>query len=58
MYIATQDFNSPTQGAKKKGDEVEYNATWYNEGIIEEATETKPEKTATVETKPHRKGKK
>ena len=57
MFIATQDFNSPAQGRKKKGDPVEYNTTWYDAGLIEEATEAKPEPKAKVETKPQKKGK-
>ena len=57
MYIAKQDFNSMIQGPKKKGDPVEYNATFEREGLIERATETKPLMVGKVETKPQKKGK-
>ena len=41
------------QGDKKKGDPVEYNATWETEGLIEKAKETKPEQVSEKkETKP------
>lgn len=46
------------QGDKKKGDPVEYNATWEAEGLIEikpeqvsEKLETKPEPKAKKQTK-------
>ena len=53
MYVAKQDFNSYVQGKKKKGDEVEYNQSLFDSGLIEE----KPEKTE-LETKPQPKKKK
>ena len=55
MYIAKRNFHSLYQGEKKKGDKVEYNATFEAEGLIEEV---KPEPSAKVETKPHKKGRK
>jgi len=51
MYVAKQDFNSYAQGKKKKGDEVEYNETLLNSGLIEEAG-TKPAQKVKLETKP------
>ena len=58
MWIAKQDFNSMIQGPKKKGDEVEFNATFEREGLIEKATETKPLIAGKVETKPNKPSKK
>lgn len=59
MYIAKKDFNSMIQGPKKKGDSVEYNATFEAFDLIEKATETKPEQVAEqTETKPEPKAKK
>ena len=58
MYIAKRNFHSLKQGEKKKGDEVDYNATWLAAGLIEEEAEAKPEPKAKVETKPHKKGRK
>lgn len=58
MYIAKRNFHSLYQGEKKKGDKVEYNATFEAEGLIEKETETKPSKVEAVETKPHKKGRK
>lgn len=59
MYIAKTDFNSFIQGKKKKGDMVEFNQTFLDAGLIEEA-ETKPEPQVKLETKPmpKKKGKK
>jgi hypothetical protein len=54
MYIAKRNFHSLMQGAKEKGDPVEYNATWADEGLIE----IKPEPSAEIETKPDPKAKK
>lgn len=49
MYIAAKDFKSYTQGEKKKGQSVEFNQVWLDEGLI---VEGKPEPKAKIETKP------
>ena len=57
MYIAKENFNSYMLGKIKKGDEVKFNKTFFEAGIIEK----KPEQSEILETKPQpkkRKGKK
>lgn len=49
MYIAAKDFKSYTQGKKAKGQEVEFNQLWLDNGLI---VESKPEPKAKIETKP------
>lgn len=61
MYVATQDINSYLKGKIKKGDQVEFNQTFLDAGLIAEVDkkpETKPEVNAQVETKPHKQKKK
>lgn len=47
MYKATQNFKSYKLGKVKKGQEVPFNQTWLDEGMIEESYGT------STETKPH-----
>lgn len=54
MYIAVKDFKSYTQGAKSKGDSVEFNQVWLDEGLI---VEGKPKQDSKKETKPELKKK-
>ena len=53
MYTAKKDFKSYVLGDVKKGQQVERNQVWLDEGLIEE----KPEKKE-LETKPQPKKKK
>lgn len=55
MYVAAKDFKSYTQGEKKKGQAVEFNQVWLDEGLI---IEGKPEPEAKKEVKPEPKKKK
>lgn len=54
MYIAAEDFKSYTQGIKKKGDSVEFNQLWLDNGLI---AESKPKQDSKKETKPELKKK-
>lgn len=56
MYIATKYFKSFAQGEKDKGDKVDFNQTFLDAGLIEEA-EIKPEPKIDLETKPEPKKK-
>ena len=51
MYVAKEAFNTPS-GKYKVGDEVPFIDIWLEAGLIEEATETKPQPKAKLETKP------
>lgn len=62
MYIAAKDFKSYKLGQIKKGQKVEFNECWFDEGLIIEGKEspqleTKPEPKAKIETKPEQKKK-
>lgn len=58
MYIAKTDFKAYKLGEVKKGQEVPFNKSWLDAGMIEES-EAKPEPEKKLETKPEkRKGKK
>ena len=48
MYIAKENFNSYMLGKIKKGDELAFNKTWLEAGMIEK----KPEQSDILETKP------
>ena len=52
MFKATQDINSPVYGKIKKGQEVPFNQTWADAGLIEQSHESKPEPKASKQTKP------
>jgi hypothetical protein len=49
MYIAAKTFKSYRQGLKNKGESVEFNQVWLDQGLI---VEGKPEPKAKTETKP------
>jgi hypothetical protein len=51
MYIAKKDFKAYMLGKVKKGQEVGFNKSWLDAGLIEEA-ESKPEEKKNLETKP------
>ena len=57
MYIATEDFNSYDQGKKKKGDEVKFNKTFFDAGMIEEKAHIEPRKETKPELKKAKKNK-
>ena len=51
MYIATQNFKAYMVGEVEKGQEVPFNKTWLDAGMIEES---KPEPEKEIESKPHK----
>jgi hypothetical protein len=51
MYIATKDFNSYMLGSVKKDDELSFNKTWLDAGLIKEVN-FKPDPKKAIETKP------
>jgi hypothetical protein len=53
MYIATQKFKAYMVGEVEKGQEVPFNKTWLDAGMIEEV-ESKPEPKQEIESKPHK----
>ena len=53
MYIATQNFKAYMVGEVEKGQEVPFNKTWLDAGMIEEV-ESKPEPKKEIESKPHK----
>ena len=58
MYTAKTDFKSYYYGDKKKGDQVEFNKTLLDGGLIEEKPTIEPVLETKPEPKPKRKGKK
>ncbi|MGB1321438.1 MAG: hypothetical protein ACPG5L_10950 [Vibrio gallaecicus] len=51
MYIATQNFKAYMVGEVKEGQEVSFNKTWLDAGMIKEV-ESKPVQKKEIETKP------
>ena len=57
MYIATQNFKAYMVGEVEKGQEVPFNKTWLDAGMIKEVeseVESKPEPKKEIESKPHK----
>lgn len=51
MYVAKEAFNTP--GTRfKKGDTVPFIELWFDAGLIEKVTDTKPHQKIELETKP------
>ena len=53
MHIAKKNFKAYYLGDIKEGQEVPFNKTWFDAGLIEEV-ESKPEPKKELETKPHK----
>jgi len=57
-YTCKKPFRTPINGQLEKGDDVQYNKTWLDAGLIEEKPAIEPVLETKPQPKPKKKGKK